>query len=367
MHSIVMPSPVSQLVAMGSFKAKNKVVLVMGATGTGKSRLAIDLAIYFGGEIVNSDKMQVYDALDVVTNKVTPEEAAGVPHHLLGCLAPDEDFTAAEFRRTATRAVASVARRGRLPIVAGGSNSYIEELVDGGGGVFRRRNACCLLWVDVQMPVLHRFVADRVDRMVERGMVEEVRRLWDPQIAAADYTRGVRRAIGVPELDRYLRAEASGADQVEKARLLEAAVDEIKANNCKLTCCQLEKIRRLASLSGWNLVRVDATEVFRKKGAEADSAWAAQVVSPSIQIVSKFLEAEADAAWSSQVVSPRIEIVSKFLEADAEAVQDESASDLAAPEEVAAYMGETAVAAMINGRVDLVKVPSSVVQVVGAI
>ncbi|XP_042455398.1 adenylate isopentenyltransferase 5, chloroplastic-like isoform X1 [Zingiber officinale] len=367
MHSIVMPSPVSQLVAMGSFKAKNKVVLVMGATGTGKSRLAIDLAIYFGGEIVNSDKMQVYDALDVVTNKVTPEEAAGVPHHLLGCLAPDADFTAAEFRRTATRAVASVARRGRLPIVAGGSNSYIEELVDGGGGEFRRRNACCLLWVDVQMSVLHRFVADRVDRMVERGMVEEVRRLWDPQIAAADYTRGVRRAIGVPELDRYLRAEAAGADQAEKARLLEAAVDEIKANNCKLTCCQLEKIRRLASLSGWNLVRVDATEVFRKKGAEADSAWAAQVVSPSIQIVSKFLEAEADAAWSSQVVSPRIEIVSKFLEVDAEAVQDESASDLAAPEEVAAYMGETAVAAMINGRVDLVKVPSSVVQVVGAI
>lgn len=332
-----MPSPVSQLVA------KNKVVLVMGATGTGKSRLAIDLATYFGGEIVNSDKMQVYDALDVVTNKVTPEEAAGVPHHLLGCVAPDADFTAADFRRAATRAVASVARRGRLPIVAGGSNSYIVELVDGSGAEFLRRNACCFLWVDVQLPVLHRFVADRVNGMVERGMVEEVRRLWDPEVAAADYTRGVRRAIGVPELDRYLRAEGAGADEAEKARLLEAAVDEIKANSCKLACCQLEKIHRLAALSGWSLVRVDATEVFRKKGAEADAAWAAQVVSPSIEIVAKFLEEEE------------------------EEEQDESASDLAAPEEVAAYMGETAVAAMVNGVVDLVKVTSSVVGVVGAI
>ncbi|KAG6523721.1 adenylate isopentenyltransferase 5, chloroplastic-like [Zingiber officinale] len=279
---------------MGSFKAKNKVVLVMGATGTGKSRLAIDLATYFGGEIVNSDKMQVYDALDVVTNKITAEEAAGIPHHLLGCLPPDADFTAADFRRAATRAVASVARRGRLPIVAGGSNSYIKELVDGGRGEFRRRNECCFLWVDVRLPELHRFVADRVDQMVERGMVEEVRRMFDPDVEAPDYTRGVRRAIGVPELDRYLRAEASGADEAEKKRLLEEALDEIKANNCKLTCCQLEKIRRLAALSEWGVVRVDATEAFRKKLADAEAAWAEQVVNPSIEIVENFLAAEAE-------------------------------------------------------------------------
>ncbi|XP_074556093.1 adenylate isopentenyltransferase 5, chloroplastic-like [Curcuma longa] len=309
---------------MGSFKAKNKVVLVMGATGTGKSRLAIDLATYFGGEIVNSDKMQVYDALDVVTNKITAEEAAGIPHHLLGCLPPDADFTAVDFRRAATRAVASVARRGRLPIVAGGSNSYIKELVDGGRGEFRRRNECCFLWVDVHQPELHRFVADRVDRMVERGMVEEVRQMFDPDVAAPDYTRGVRRAIGVPELDRYLREEAAGADEAEKKRLLEAALEEIKANNCKLTCCQLEKIRRLAALSEWGMVRVDATEAFRKKGAEAEAAWAEQVVNPSIEIVENFLGAEAE----------------EEEEAPAEA--------------------------MVNVVVDLVNVASSVVSVVGA-
>ncbi|WOL16182.1 hypothetical protein Cni_G24964 [Canna indica] len=279
---------------MGAFKvghasAKDKVVLVMGATGTGKSRLAVDLAAHFGGEIINSDKMQVYAGLDVVTNKVIDEERAGIPHHLLGSVPPDAEFSAVDFRREATLAVESILRRGRLPILAGGSNSFVEELVDGGGWEFRRRYECCFLWVDVHLPVLHQFVAERVDRMVERGLVKEVRQLFDPEVA--DYTRGIRRAIGVPELDRYLRAEAASAgDEAARARLLEAAIDEIKANNCKLTCCQLQKIHRLSTLAGWNMSKLDATEVFRRKGKEADEAWEAQVAIPSIQLVAKFLQ-----------------------------------------------------------------------------
>ncbi|CAL9078655.1 unnamed protein product [Musa textilis] len=185
---------------MGSFKSrggKDKVVFVMGATGTGKSRLAVDVAIHFGGEIVNSDKMQVYDGLNVVTNKVTDEERMGVPHHLLGGLPPDADFSASDFRRAATLQVESIARRGRLPIVAGGSNSYIEELIEGAGREFRRRYECCFLWVDVQLPVLHKFVAERVDRMVERGLVEEVRgcstRTWQTIPGECAARSGCRR------------------------------------------------------------------------------------------------------------------------------------------------------------------------------
>ncbi|KAH0756745.1 hypothetical protein KY290_020238 [Solanum tuberosum] len=64
--------------------SKKKVVFVMGATGTGKSRLSIDLAIHFQGEIINSDKMQVYKGLDIITNKITDIEKQGIPHHLLG-------------------------------------------------------------------------------------------------------------------------------------------------------------------------------------------------------------------------------------------------------------------------------------------
>ncbi|XP_038979955.1 adenylate isopentenyltransferase 5, chloroplastic isoform X2 [Phoenix dactylifera] len=274
---------------MGSFQTrvrKGKVVVVMGATGTGKSRLAIDLAVHFGGEVVNSDKMQLYDGLDVVTNKVTDEETCGIPHHLLGGVPRDAEFTASDFRRAAGRAVDAIARRGRLPVVAGGSNSYIEELIDGAGREFRSRYECCFLWVDVQSKELHQFVAERVDRMLERGLVEEVRGIFDPE---ADYGRGIRKAIGVPEMDGYLRAEGEGADEGAKARLLEAAIDEIKASTCKLTCCQLQKINRLRALPGWDVRRVDATDVFRKRGEEADEAWGELVSRPSIETVQKFL------------------------------------------------------------------------------
>ncbi|XP_074564184.1 adenylate isopentenyltransferase 5, chloroplastic-like [Curcuma longa] len=280
--------------------AKAKVVFVMGATGTGKSRLAIDLALCFGGEVVNSDKMQIYDGLHVITNKVTEEERQGVPHHLLGGLPPDADFTAGDFRAEATRAVESVARRGRLPIVAGGSNSFIEELVEGAGREFRRRFECCFLWVDVHLPVLHRFVTERVDRMVARGLVDEARAMFDPDAVVADYSRGVRRAIGLPEMDRFLRAEAEDAGEAAKAALMEAAIDEIKANTSKLICCQLQKINRLCGSFGWHVRKVDATDVFSKSGAEADASWEELVVGPSVDFVAEFLQRRRESPEAEQ-------------------------------------------------------------------
>ncbi|XP_020113718.1 adenylate isopentenyltransferase 5, chloroplastic-like isoform X1 [Ananas comosus] len=288
----VWPEPIAMCGPSFPMSRKNKaVVVVMGATGTGKSRLAVDLALRFGGEVVNSDKMQVYDGLDVVTNKVTDAERRGVPHHLIGGVPPDADYAAAEFCRDAAAVAEAIARCGRLPIVAGGSNSYIEKLIDGGGtdaaspGLASRFD-CCFLWVDVAPPLLHEFVAERVDQMVERGMIAEVRALFDTN-PKADYTKGVRRAIGVPEMDGYLRSERSTSDEKERSRLLAAAIDEIKANTCKLTCCQLEKIRRLCSR--WDVRRVDATEAFRRRGRDADAAWEAAVVDPSARIVKRFL------------------------------------------------------------------------------
>lgn len=288
---------------MGSLRAKagttNKVVVVMGATGTGKSKLAIDLARRLCGEVVNSDKMQVYDGLDVVTNKVTEEECMGVPHHLINGVHPDEDFTASDFRVRATRAVDSIADRGLLPIIAGGSNSYIEELVNGANGQFRSRYKCCFLWVDVQLSVLHDFVSDRVDRMIERGLVEEVRALFNPN---ADYSKGLRRAIGVPELDAYLRSEGI-LDESERTRLLANAIDEIKANTCKLTCCQLDKIHRLANLPGWSVHRIEATDVFTKRGDVDEKVWDSLVAEPGVRTVWRFLLGEKEMRSSEGVRS----------------------------------------------------------------
>ncbi|XP_062212794.1 adenylate isopentenyltransferase 5, chloroplastic-like [Phragmites australis] len=294
--------------------AKHKAVVVLGATGTGKSRLAIDLALRFGGEVINSDKMQVYAGLDVATNKMAPEECAGVPHHLLGVAHPDAEFTAADFRCEAARTAAATAARGRLPIIAGGSNSYVEELVEGDRRAFRERYECCFLWVDVQLPVLHDFVARRVDEMCWRGLVEEVAAAFDPR--RTEYSRGIWRAIGVPELDAYLRSRGLDVDEDERARMLDAAVNEIKANTSRLACRQRGKIQRLAHM--WRVRRVDATEVFLKRGHEADEAWQRLVAAPCIDAVRSFLL--EDQKYSSMVTAAKASIFTSTATAVAAAV-----------------------------------------------
>ncbi|PWZ31563.1 Adenylate isopentenyltransferase 5, chloroplastic [Zea mays] len=282
---------------------KAKVVLVMGATATGKSKLAIDLALRFGGEVVNSDKIQVHDGLDVVTNKVTAAERQGVPHHLIDGVAPDADYTTADFCRDAVRAVESILERSRVPIIAGGSNRYLEALLDGEPPAgFRGRYECCFLWVDSDLAVLDRYIGSRVDCMLEQGLVREVRAFFRHD--DADYSRGIRRAIGVPEMDMYFRMEAAGAldgddDDQLRVRLLAAAVNEIKANTCGLARRQLQKIHRLHGLQGWSDIhRLDVTEVLQLKVGNAGNpkaqrdAWETDVVSPAARIVGMFLAVE---------------------------------------------------------------------------
>ncbi|KAL2339143.1 hypothetical protein Fmac_013589 [Flemingia macrophylla] len=279
--------PMDSLSLFGQRK-KEKVVVIMGATGTGKSKLAIDLATHFPpAEIVNSDKMQVYQGLDITTNKITNEEARGVPHHLLGTVPPNASFEADEFCQHATLAVGSILGRDGLPIIAGGSNSFLEALVNH-HREFRLRYQCLFLWVHVSLPVLHSSLETRVDRMIQAGQVDEVRQLF--QRHDRDYARGIRRAIGVPEFHAFFEAEADGADDSTRRNLLEAAIHDIKDNNCKLASRQVEKIQRLYGMWKRNMHRLDATEVFLKSTRhEADHAWQDHVLSRATRILHNFL------------------------------------------------------------------------------
>lgn len=271
------------------WRRKDKVVIVMGATGTGKSRLSIDLATRFPAEIINSDKMQVYKGLEIATNKVSQEECKGIPHHLLGIIDPNLDFTASDFQYHASNSLESIIRRGLLPIIAGGSNSYIKALVND-DLEFQSKYDCCFLWVDVSMSVLHSFVSVRVDRMVKAGLVNEVRQFFSLD---GDYSSGIRRAIGVPELDQFFRNE-NKVDEETKAKLLETAIEKIKSNTCKLACQQFQNILRLQDQLGWHMHHLDATEAFLKNGQESDEAWERLVAGPSSLIVNRFLEEEED-------------------------------------------------------------------------
>uniref|UniRef100_M1DKI2 Isopentenyltransferase n=1 Tax=Solanum tuberosum TaxID=4113 RepID=M1DKI2_SOLTU len=109
---------------------KKKVVFIMGATGTGKSRLSVDLATQFRGEIINSDKMQVFKGLEIVTKKITHAEKQGVRNYLLGEIEPDSNFTAENFCLNSIVYLEFSLKTQCVPIIVGGLNSYIEKLLE---------------------------------------------------------------------------------------------------------------------------------------------------------------------------------------------------------------------------------------------
>lgn len=107
-----------------------KLVVVAGPTASGKSSLGIALAQQFQGEIVSADSRQVYRGLDLGSAKVTPEERALVPHHLLDVVEPAETYTVARFQQEVVRAIDDILSRGRQPLLVGGSPHYIQAVVD---------------------------------------------------------------------------------------------------------------------------------------------------------------------------------------------------------------------------------------------
>ncbi|KAL0107323.1 hypothetical protein PUN28_015696 [Cardiocondyla obscurior] len=105
------------------------ILVILGATGCGKSRLSIELARRFSGEIISADSMQVYKGLDIVTAKVTPAERKAAPHHMLDVVDPLTNFTVLVFRDMALPIIDNLLTRRKLPIVVGGTNYYIESLL----------------------------------------------------------------------------------------------------------------------------------------------------------------------------------------------------------------------------------------------
>jgi tRNA dimethylallyltransferase len=107
------------------------LVAIVGPTASGKSRLGIELALRFDGEIVNCDSTAVYRHFDIGTDKVPEPERRGVPHHLIDFIEPTSRYSAAEFAREAARAIRDISSRGRLPILVGGTGFYYRALVRG--------------------------------------------------------------------------------------------------------------------------------------------------------------------------------------------------------------------------------------------
>ena len=109
---------------------KTQIVSVVGPTASGKTRLSVELAKRFDGEIISADSMQIYRGMTVATAKPTEEEKQGVKHHLMDFLPPDATYSVAAFTEDARRCIADITERGKLPFLVGGTGLYVDSLLN---------------------------------------------------------------------------------------------------------------------------------------------------------------------------------------------------------------------------------------------
>lgn len=164
-------------------------VAVIGPTATGKSDLAIELALALGGEVINADAMQLYRGMDIGTAKVPEDERRDVPHHLLAVLQVTETASVAAYQRDARAAIERLLANGRVPVICGGSGLYVQAIVD-----------------DLRFPGTDAEVRARLERQAdELGAAAMHARLADADPAAAQAilpsnTRKIVRALEVIEI-----------------------------------------------------------------------------------------------------------------------------------------------------------------------
>ena len=254
---------------------KPKILVICGPTASGKSELALRLALRLDGELVNADSMQLYRGMDIGTAKPTHEQRTEIPHHLIDVADPDQHFSAADFADAADEAIRAISARGKRTIVVGGTGLYIRSLLNGlvdspgdAGGirqglreeargrgnqamweelqqvdpelakrihpnnlvrilraleVFRltgiplsryqqehgfsgRRYRSLQIGIRVERPLLYSRIDQRVNRMLEQGLLQEVQQLlntgYGPDTKAM-------RAIGYKETTAHLAGEYS--------------------------------------------------------------------------------------------------------------------------------------------------------------
>ena len=163
-----------------------KTIVICGATATGKSDLAVDLAGEIGAEIINADSMQIYRGMDIGTAKLSIEERHGIPHHLLDVLDVSEDATVAWYQDLARKAVAEIHGLGKHAIIVGGTGLYIKSILD-----------------DLNFPDTDAQVRQRLTEEAKLfGIVNLFERLiqLDPAAAAAIDVKNERRVIRALEV-----------------------------------------------------------------------------------------------------------------------------------------------------------------------
>lgn len=208
---------------------KEKVVVILGATATGKSSLAVKLAEIFNTEIISADSMSVYKNFDVGTAKPTKFELAKIPHHLIDILEPNEKFSVAEFVRQATPIITTLNCAGKIPIIVGGTGLYIQALIEGYKfdevGTKSRESFFAstgelkynALVIGLTMPreTLYQRINERTEKMFAAGLVDEVRKLLSQDVSPNSQAM---LGIGYKEVVEYLQGKLKLEEAISKVQ-----------------------------------------------------------------------------------------------------------------------------------------------------
>lgn len=154
----------------------------------GKTKLAVTLGAKVGGEIVSADSRQIYECTDIGTDKPTVEQRESVPHHLIDVVAPDEEFTLAQYQKSAYQAIEDILSRNKVPFLVGGTGLYVKAVLE--GFVIPRVEPCLALREELLQQ------AQRDGQQVLHARLREV----DPEAAANIDPRNVRRVIRALEV-----------------------------------------------------------------------------------------------------------------------------------------------------------------------
>ena len=243
------------------------IICIVGPTGVGKTKLSVELAKKLNAEIINADSMQVYRHLDIATAKIKEEEKEGIPHHLFDIVDPEDIYTVYDYQKDCRKKIKEISSRGKNIILVGGTGLYLkaalfdyrfpkeektekeslstEELITRlhqytdhidvdlhnqrrlqrlleryeNGTVEEKKGDQPLydfkiIGLTLDRGVLYQRINQRVDQMVEEGVIEEARSFYDQNLRSKALLTG----IGYKELYSYFDGECSKEEAIEKIK-----------------------------------------------------------------------------------------------------------------------------------------------------
>ncbi len=245
----------------------NNIIVIVGPTGVGKTKVSVQLAKKLNGEIINADSMQVYKGLDIGTAKIKEEEKEGIPHHLFDIANVEDMYTIYDYQKDCRKVIEDIKKRGKTPIIVGGSGLYIraalydyqfsyeEEKKDYSKFTNEELLAKCkkidencdihvnnrkrlerfldkalnkseiakdskplykytMIGLTTDRANLYNIINKRVDKMIEEGLIDEVKHFFDKQI----HSKSILTGIGYKELYSYFEKKVEKEEAIEEIR-----------------------------------------------------------------------------------------------------------------------------------------------------